>query len=857
MISHDRDVVGDEDLLEWIIEMLGTEVLDRDAITDAIVERGRVSGSKGSVRDRIAHLLQFDTRFTDVADGTMFVPAVVEGTTWTVWVDPGDAADGFVRMHPHLAPLGWWLVGCDVNLVDPSGAALGPLDTDGIWLDDRDTDVVLGPDGWLDGLAGGWASVTVAHGGLCWSPCAVPPTPNERQAAALRAGFARAANADRGTPLDGEPTTLRFTSGDGPMHEALLQDRDAFAGEPVPPLPDLYRSAGLVERSGIVAEDGFDWDALRAWQDGNRLRAIYGLRPEQVERLTVTVGALQAYSEKGPAGLGADHHERDGAAILLASVLDDGEVASAFWSERVGRDIPVDVVSSFAEDLASRVEGVPHVGLGWLRARCLDWSGDASAASELLAEVVTGSCTHMPAWVDAAGFASDRGDAPTAYRLLRDAGVVDDHVDDADEGSPDDPALLVQEVAGFALQRPRPAAGRNDACPCGSGRKYKACHLGREQHSLADRSAWLYDKAKRYLRTRHPDSVSWLAEAMSEPSGSARVYDELVEAPFVVDVALHEDGAFDEFLAARNPLLPDDEALLGAQWVLMDRGVFEIQRIDGDRLDLYDIGRDEQITVVNTHPSSRTRVGTLMVGRPLPVGDTHRAFSGFIEIPRSAVAEVLDAIDSGDPDVLATCLGERFRPPRLQNTDGHDLELHTIRWRIPEPMEVERALRDAGLQRDDDETVWRVMRTAPGVPDTVVAEVELNGNELVGEVNSRQRADTLRATIADAIPDSEFIHDSMRSIDEAIANHEPRELPAQVSLNDPAVRETLAAFIADQEDRWLDEPIPALGGRTPRDAVTDPIGREQLSQLLDSFPVPDDSDIGAMNPQRLRSALGL
>ena len=35
-------------------------------------------------------------------------------------------------------------------------------------------------------------------------------------------------------------------------------------------------------------------------------------------------------------------------------------------------------------------------------------------------------------------------------------------------------------VAG-PVRRPFPKVGRNRACPCGSGKKYKHCHLGREQ----------------------------------------------------------------------------------------------------------------------------------------------------------------------------------------------------------------------------------------------------------------------------------------------------------------------------------------------------------------------------------------
>ena len=853
-------MIGDEELRDAIVEVLGAGVLDRDAITDAMIERGVVSGPRTSARRHIDRLVQLDPRFSEVVDGMMFVPAVVDGTAWTVWVDPDDAADGFVRMHPHLSPLGWWLIGDDVDLVDESGETVGSLDTDGIWLDDRDTDVVFGPDGWLDELAGGWASVEVAHGALRWSPCPVPPLPDERQVAALRLGFGRATELDTRMPSDGEATSLRFTSGDGPVLEALVEDRDAFVGEQVAPLPDLYRSAGLVERSGIIAEEGFDWDALRSWQERNRLRVFYELDPERVELLASGLAVLQAYADSGPGALGVDDDERNDAAAFLAAVLDDGDVAPAFWQESVRRAVPLGVVKGFANEVGRRVDRAEHVGSSWLRARCLDWAGDASAASDLLAEAVTGSCTHVPTLVDAAGFAADRGDASSAYSLLRRAGVGDDPVEDDDEDEwtrVDDAALLLEEVAGFALHRPRPAAGRNDACPCGSGRKYKSCHLGRERHSLDDRSAWLYGKATRYLRTRHPELVTSLADAMSEPSQSRRLYEELVDAPFVVDVALHEERVFDEFLAARSDLLPDDEALLAAQWALVDRGVFEIRGIDGGRLDLHDVGRGEPVTVVNTHPSSRTRVGTVMLGRPLPVGDTWRSFGGFIEIPRAAVTDVLDVVDRGDPLELAALLGELFCPPRLQNTDGHGLELHTIRWRVAEPRDVDGALRRAGLRRDGDEPFWHVMRSERDAPDTLIASVELHGNELVGEVNSHERADALRAMIDDAIPGAELVGDAVTSIDDALAHHRSADSPGPTSPDDPGVRAALAAFIRDQERRWLDEPIPALGGRTPRDAVTDPIGREQLAHLLDSFTPLDGSDVEAMSPERLRSALGL
>ena len=844
-----------------MIAVLNTAAMEKDAIAGAIADRDSPAGSPESVRHQMDRELQFDPRFAEVADGVVFVPALLEGTTWTAWVDAGDAKEGFVRTHPQLSPLGWWLVEGDVDLVDQSGERLGALVTDGIWLDDVDTDVVFGPEGWLDPIAGGWASVRVIDGALSWSHCANPPAPSERHIALTREGFRRTIEHEDRTFGDREPPPGRFTSGSGPMLEALVQDREAFVGTPIAPLTELYRAADLVERSGIIAEAGFDWAALRAWQAGNRLRVMNRITPEQVEQLMLVLDALDAFVDQGSVGFGAEDHERDAAAARFAAVFEDGEIAEAFWKEWARRDIALENVAAFANELTDRITPAKPIGVTWLRSRCLDWTGDALAASRVLAEAVTGSCAHLPAVLDAAAFASDRGDASGGYALLDRAGLVDrvrdEYEEDDDNDLVDRAAMLLDEFAGFALRRPGPAARRNDPCPCGSGRKYKACHLGKERHPLADRSSWLFEKAKRFLESRHPDSVSWLAEAMSDPSDSIHLHEELLEAPFVLDIALHEDGTFDEFLASRHELLPDDEALLASQWSLVDRAPYEIRGVDGDRLELLNIGTGDTITVVNTHPSERTRVGALMLGRPLPVGDTYRAFSGFIEIPRDAVPDLLDAIASQDVDLLAEFLGRLFRPPRTSNTDGDDLELHTIRWHIGDPDGVDAALRDAGLHPGDDGSSWHMTKPRAEAPNTIVAMLTLDGDELVAAVNSRERADMVRVTIATALSSAAFIEDDVRSPDDALADHDPEAPNGMMDPNDPAVRELMAQVMADYERRWLDESIPALSGRTPRDAVTDPIGREQVEQLLATFPVPDASDAGVMNPDRIREALGL
>ena len=73
---------------------------------------------------------------------------------------------------------------------------------------------------------------------------------------------------------------------------------------------------------------------------------------------------------------------------------------------------------------------------------------------------------------------------------------------------------------------------------------------------------------------------------------------------------------------------------------------------------------------------------------------------------------------------------------------------------------------------------------------------------------------------------------------------------------DPEVATMLDEFIREYEAKWLDEPIPALDGHTPRQAADDPTRRGDLIKLLDSFPA-DEGAPGRMSVERLRSALGL
>ena len=854
------------DVRQALIVIIDGASVPHDELLAAVSTNTQI-GSATAISRTAQRLLQHDMAFAEVGGGVCYVPALAEATTWTIRVDTHDIESGFVRMHPSLSPLGWWLITNGADLVSVDGEVLGRITTDGVWIDDHepDVDVVIGPPGWLDAATDGWMALSVHSEQLQVARCDRPPTPTTRQIAAIRTGFARSAEVREAVLFDGARAELTSGSSDHTVLAALLADREAFVESPVPFLPDLFSAAGLEERNQVIAEAGFDWDASDERRRRNRMHAFYGLDERQIDALTLLIGAFDLHAEQDDAALGPTEDERDAAAMLMSALFELGEVAESFWTEASSRDVGVEQIEAFVDALASRLADIEPSGLGWIKSQCLAYRGDGRSSVELVERLAGPDCDLRPLLVDAAAIASDRGDARNAVRLIARAGVTerDLYVAEAEDGQlgrdADETLLLLEEVLPYAQKRPKALAGRNEPCPCGSGRKYKACHLGNERHELSDRSAWLYDKAARYVRTTCHELVSDLADELAE--GSFRIKRELTSSPLVIDLALHEDGAFTEFLDARGWLLPDDESILATQWTLVDRGVFEIIKVRDDELQLRDVGRGETITVTNTHASDATRPGMHLIGRPLPVGDTYRAFSGFVAVPRQLVNPMIDAIGKGETDELISMLASIFRPSALRNTSDEELAFHTIRWVVDEAEDLRRALLSAGFAGGDDDDEWTLTEDTPGMRKAIVAALRFDEDAglLVAETNSDERATRVTDLIAVAVPAARLLDDQRRDFDEVRDAYDDLDDPRPTGLDpdDPEVRRVLDEFVRAKEIEWLDERIPALGGRSPRDAVADPVGREEVRQLLASFPELPPGEVGGFRASRLRTYLGL
>ena len=109
---------------------------------------------------------------------------------------------------------------------------------------------------------------------------------------------------------------------------------------------------------------------------------------------------------------------------------------------------------------------------------------------------------------------------------------------------------------------------------------------------------------------------------------------------------------------------------------------------------------------------------------------------------------------------------------------------------------------------------------------TVRAWLELDGDILGVRTLSAPRLDAVLAELRTALPDARVDSDERRPMAPDAA------APPAGGPVDEAMREALLQLADRHERQWCEEHVPALGGRTPRQAAADPTRRDELARLI-------------------------
>ncbi|MBK6898569.1 MAG: SEC-C domain-containing protein [bacterium] len=418
---------------------------------------------------------------------------------------------------------------------------------------------------------------------------------------------------------------------------------------------------------------------------------------------------------------------------------------------------------------------------------------------------------------------------------------------------------------------PRPAGiGRNDPCHCGSGRKYKHCHLRRDQQTddvpqtdegrVENR---LIKKLVAFAQDRFAGLWRRSGEVFLDDAATAQLaipwalYGHEVDGHTVLDWYLREGkGRLDKAelemataqLAAWLSVWEVVDVAPGESLVLQDLLSGEARRVRektaSRTLNLRDailarVSDHDGTSLLNAvHPRPllpddaaevvRLARGRLRLKRAVPPGRLRDgAFGGFLIRTWEEQVEVMDQ--------------RRLIPPRMSNTDGDVLLLTTDRFRIAsgdDKVLAQRLEAVEGVVFDDPDRAegnFAVLRSAdPGAagdPGTVIGHGWIVDGYLTVGTNSVRRADNLKSLLtawcAGLLEHVSREHPAM-DVGEDAARSAEQDLQPEDPISLQVIREFKERHYAD----WADQPLPALGGRTPRETVRTAQGRREVDLLI-------------------------
>lgn len=444
--------------------------------------------------------------------------------------------------------------------------------------------------------------------------------------------------------------------------------------------------------------------------------------------------------------------------------------------------------------------------------------------------------------------------------------------------------------------------GRNDPCPCGSGKKYKQCCLAparevaavvpqgdKQWQRLRSAIGGLSDEMLKYV-TKYLNPMVIICAWKDFMAGQDMPFDsKSVHMPIFLSYCLFDwrDIGEPESLTVGQAYLERYRRLLPALTVQYIEAClaspfsfFDVVTCEPDSgMTLRDILTGETVDVREVALSRCVQVGDVVFCKVVKLDQLAVVeMTGPVAIPPGQKSPILAlravcqdhnqvvtaaSIRENYPKVLATYYNlteQVLNPPQLllENTDGEPIKLHKLRFDISSPREAfdalsklcllesaEDLLVDAGYDEagelNEIEFQWQKLgnNRHSTWDNTVLGYIHIVGNRLDIEVNSTKRAKTIRALVEDVLAGKvkhkktsiESAEALMSKAKERLAEADSSQIaterdvpPEIVALTTEMMR---AHYLA-----WVNEKVPALGRKTPMQAMKTPEGREMVEALV-------------------------
>jgi hypothetical protein len=458
--------------------------------------------------------------------------------------------------------------------------------------------------------------------------------------------------------------------------------------------------------------------------------------------------------------------------------------------------------------------------------------------------------------------------------------------------------------------------GRNDPCWCGSGKKYKKCHLESDESgnrapapatSAAASTQPLASSSSRLLVRRLIPEVIGILRKQTVRDFTRALHLYFDKSPEEVEESDLESGDFmqwmvydfrapstgrtgiEEYLHRRRFQLSEAERTALESLRSARYGLYEVQSVEEGRgVHLRDLFTEDKFFVHDISSSKELVQWDCVLTRVETLEERHEFSGNGIRVPRTQVPQLLDRIKSearaaGEPPAefvranshrlhrVAKEIGEDWLAGlQVRNAEGDIFEFCSATYEIrdqPALLEALRAVEEYDETTSPDSApgafdfVW--LETGGPGPRRSFGQILIQNTRLKLECNSRNRLELGRDILeAKASQFLQHVGDSFQSL-EAVKKRVAKEPPAKQPERLPpdVEREVILKYYKEHYAKWVDQSLPALQGKTPREAVKTVAGRQAVDDLIRMMENGAERDRKEGHPafdfQPLRKALGL
>jgi hypothetical protein len=179
--------------------------------------------------------------------------------------------------------------------------------------------------------------------------------------------------------------------------------------------------------------------------------------------------------------------------------------------------------------------------------------------------------------------------------------------------------------------------------------------------------------------------------------------------------------------------------------------------------------------------------------------------------------------------------------PRFRNRDGDRLNFCRAVFRLADREVVRKTLleqHELTIREENDNTLtWNSLERDGSGGQTIMGTFRLLDGELHFEANSRKRFQRGMKVLKETLGDALRLQEEERIPLKEMLKRKPQVPPEPVNIPKEVQEEIILDFKRKHMENWPGMCLPALDGKTPRQAVRSHAGRKAVAQLLKDFEV--------------------